>query len=484
VSTTAEDQTANRLISTDSPSGGAPADVRDDWDRVRAMKKELEDAGVAYCYASYVDIHGVPKAKCVPIGKFEKMCGGSELFTVGAMEGMGLAGPHEDECAVVPELDTGITLPWASDRAWFTGQLYYHGEPYPSDSRVILKRMVDKAAERGYRVNLGFEPEFYVLRGNDGAAFDTLSDTYYGLCPAYDVHATEQAMPYLDRMRRYMDSLGWNVYSFDQEGGHGQYEFDFGFTDILRGADQFVFFRLMAKQAAKEIGAHATFMPKPFPADFRSGAHFNISFEDIETGENLFAPGKERDAMAQRYGIDFSRRAFNCAAGMIRHGNALTAVTCPRYNSYQGLIAQGDMPDQSWAPVINAYGSNNRSSMLRLPANRHCIENRAPDMSCNPYLAAALHIGAALEGLEHDMDPGEPVNENAYELKGMSLREKREALLPKTMLHALEAFDDDPLTREVFGDFKDIFLNHKIGEWETAFYEVNECQRRNQLWFI
>jgi len=474
----------NRLIDPGSPSPGAPPNIQDDPQRVRDMQKQLQEAGVEYCYASYVDIHGVPKAKCVPIGKFHKMCAGSELFTVGAMEGMGLAGPHEDECAVVPDLDTATILPWAPNRAWFTGQLYHHGEPYPNDSRVLLKRMVDRAAQKGYRVNLGFEPEFYVLRENEGGGYRTLSDTYYGLCPAYDVYATEQAMPYLERMRSYMDALGWNVYSFDQEGGHGQYEFDFGFTDILTGSDQFVLFRLMAKQTAAEIGGHATFMPKPFPNDFRSGAHFNISFEDVETGQNVFAPGDKPDSMAEKYGINFSRAAFNCAAGMLRHANALTALTCPRFNSYQGLIAQGDMPDQSWAPVIIAYGSNNRSSMLRLPANRYCIENRAPDMSCNPYLAAAFHIAAALEGLEHDMDPGHPVNENAYKLTGMSMREQREALLPKTMLHALEAFDDDPLTREVFGEFKDIFLKQKLGEWDSAYYQVTEDQRRGELWLI
>lgn len=474
----------NRLIDAASPSPGAPPGIEGDRERVAAVKKELEAAGVQYCYASYVDIHGVPKAKCTPIDKFEKMCGGSELFTVGAMDGMGLSGPQEDECAAVPDLDTCTVFPWDPSRAWFTGELYYHGEPYPNDSRVILKRMIARAAERGLRVNLGFEPEFYVLRNPEGDRLETLSPPYHGSCPAYDIDTTEGALPFLDRMRSHMDALGWNVYSFDQEGGNGQYEFDFGYTDILASADQFTFLRLMAKQVAREFGAQASFMPKPFAGEFRSGAHFNISIEDMETGRNLFAPEATADEMAERYGINFSRAAFNFTAGLLKHAHALTAVTCPTFNSYQGLLAQGEMPDQSWAPVIVAYGRNNRSSMLRLPANRYCIENRAPDMSCNPYLAAAFHIAAGLEGLDNDLDPGVPVNDNAYELAGASLREQRGALLPRTLLHALEAFDEDPLSGETFGPFKDIFLQYKIGEWEAAYYQVNDHQRRQRLWFI
>ena len=65
---------------------------------VESLKTKLESAGVEFVFAAYVDVHGVPKAKCVPIRQFDEMCGGSELYTVGAVEGMGLAGPHEDEC--------------------------------------------------------------------------------------------------------------------------------------------------------------------------------------------------------------------------------------------------------------------------------------------------------------------------------------------------------------------------------------------------
>ncbi|HEY7885116.1 MAG TPA: type III glutamate--ammonia ligase, partial [Cellvibrionaceae bacterium] len=369
-------------------------------------------------------------------------------------------------------------------QAWFTGELYYHGKPYANDSRVILKRMVKKAADLGYRVNLGIEPEFYLLRKDAEGKLKTLGPDYKGVCPAYDLNLTTHVMSTLDKLAGYMDELGWNLYSFDQEGGRGQYEFDFGYTDVLASSDQLTFLRLMIKRLADEIGGFATFMPKPFATEFRSGAHFNISLEDITTGRNIFAPDPDqRGAMATRYGADFSDSAYQFTAGLLTHAPALTALTCPTYNSYQGLIARGAMADMSWAPVVMAYGRNNRSAMLRMPANRYCIENRAPDMSCNPYLAAAFHIAAGLEGMEQKLDPGEPQNRNAYEL-GSSLSEQRKQLLPRTLLHALEAFDDDPLVETVFGEFKNIFLTQKMREWESSFYRITQEQLDDKLTFI
>jgi glutamine synthetase len=83
---------------------------------------------------------------------------------------------------------------------------------------------------------------------------------------------------------------------------------------------------------------------------------------------------------------------------------AITAVTCQSYNSYQGLLAQGELREFSWAPVLVAWGKNNRSAMLRLPGNRHCVENRAVDMSTNLYLAAAISLAAGLDGIEQKLD--------------------------------------------------------------------------------
>jgi glutamine synthetase len=454
--------------------------------RIAQLKRDLQERGVQYCFAAYVDVHGIPKSKVAPLARFEEMCAGGELYTVGACEGMGLVGPQEDECQTVPDLDSCIICPWDTRYAWFSASLVHHGRPFWGSSRDILARVLDEARQMGFSFALGIEPEFYVLRKDADGRYHPLAPVAFrqpNTC--YDVRQTLMSMDFLDPMCRYIEQLGWGVHSFDQECGRGQFEFDFHYADALTMADRFIFLRLMAKEVAGRLGAIATFMPKPFANDFRSGAHFNMSLASVETGHNVFLPAGEPDAWAQRYGLNCSRTALHFVAGLLRHAPALTAVCCPTYNSYKGLIAQGDLPEMSWAPVLRCYGRNNRSAMLRLPMSRPCIENRAVDMSVNPYLAAALSLAAGLEGIREELDPGEPLNDNLYTLSASAAAGRRVQRLPQTLLDALRAFEEDPLVERTFGpDFRQVYLEHKTREWNRAFYRVHEEERQEMLAYV
>src|SRR5438309_3879656 len=151
--------------------------MRPPHDQVASLKNKLLADGVQYAFASYVDVHGISKAKCDPISKFEEMCEGSELYTVGAVEGMGLVGPQEDECNTVPDLKTCTVLPWDKRYAWFSADCWYHGQPYHADSRVLLGKVVAKAKSMGFTMNLGIEPEFYVLRRDANGKLVPLAQT-------------------------------------------------------------------------------------------------------------------------------------------------------------------------------------------------------------------------------------------------------------------------------------------------------------------
>jgi len=474
-------------MSAHAPRFAVPEDFHPDPAKVETVKKRLMSAGVQRCLATFVDVYGIPKAKVTPIEVFEHMCEGSELYTVGALEGLGLVGPQEDECATVPDLDTAVILPWDRSLAWFSSDLYYHGEPYRGDPRGILRSVLARAERLGFRFDLGVEPEFFVLtEQSDGSLRPITRTQFRGPNACYDVTLATESHPFLGPLSSYMKELGWGLYSFDQECGRGQYEFDFGYADALTMADRFVFLRYMAKRVAESIGAFATFMPKPFSDDFRSGAHFNMSLADAKSGANAFAPqGGRVGKLASRYGVNCSDLALHFIAGLKHHAAAITAVTCPSYNSYQGLIAQGALREFSWAPVLIAWGKNNRSAMLRLPGNRYCVENRAVDMSTNPYLAAAISLAAGLEGIEKELDPGEPLNDDLYKLGPKEMAAAGVPFLPKTLLHAIEAFDADPISSAAFGDFyKGIYSAHKLREWERSFYAVTDEQRREYLRYI
>lgn len=446
-----------------------------------AIRERLAEAGVRYVFGAYVDAHGVPKSKCVPIAHLESMAGGSELYTVGALEGMGELGPNEDECEGHPDLEAVEVLPWNPRFALAPADLIFHGAPYSHDSRYVLKAQLAAAAELGYRFNVGIEPEVYVLREVEGKWVPWVSeDLRHVPTRGYDIETTILADPFLEPMVRHMTELGWEVYSFDHEGGHGQYEFEFRYTDALEMADRMVLFRLMAKHVARSLGCIASFMPKPFDDNFGSGAHVNMSLADLETGENRFEAAPE-DASSNGY-HGYSKLAYQFTAGILRHARAITAVACPTVNSYKRLLPVGHMDHITWAPVYQAYGHNNRTLMCRLPVNRRCTELRTADSATNFYLVTALTLAAGLEGIRQQLDPGEPVNVDTYSVPDGQLAERGVHRLPRTLGEAIDAFESDPLARETFGsEFHASYVKLKRSEWEGYSTVVSEWERKHYL---
>ena len=98
--------------------------------QAQELRDQLVEQGVKYVFGWYTDIHGVPKSKCVPVQSLPSMAKGSELYTVGALEGMGDLGPHEDECAGIPDLERLVVLPWDPRFALVPTRLHLDGIPY------------------------------------------------------------------------------------------------------------------------------------------------------------------------------------------------------------------------------------------------------------------------------------------------------------------------------------------------------------------
>jgi glutamine synthetase len=258
-----------------------------------SLRSELESQGVRYALASYVDLHGVCKAKAVPLSHLGQMLGGSELFTGAALDGVP-QDMSDDEVAAVPDPATATVLPWRRDLVWMASTLHLHGQPFEACSRHILERVRAQAAAMGYRFNLGIETEFFVLRRDEQGRAVPLSPRDCLDKPAYDVRTLLDNLPWLDELVSAMNQLGWGVYSFDHEDGPGQFEIDFDYADGLTMADRLTFFKLMAKEIAHNHGLIATFMPKPYADRTGSGAHFNMSLADLESGANLFETAEKR----------------------------------------------------------------------------------------------------------------------------------------------------------------------------------------------
>jgi glutamine synthetase len=445
------------------------------------LSARLREQGVRYLFGAYVDAHGVPKSKCVPVEYLPSMADGSELYTVGALEGMGPLGPNEDECAGVPDLARLTVLPWDRRFAIAPADLHFRGAPYTHDSRAVLKRQLAAATALGYAFNVGIEPEVYVLREHDGEWRPWIAqDADNAPTRGYDIEATMLADGFLEPMVDHMTELGWDVYSFDHEGGDGQYEFEFRHTEALEMADRMVLFRLMAKHVARTLGCIATFMPKPFDHNFGSGAHVNMSLADLTTGENLFEAGPADDGANGHHG--YSRLAYRFTAGVLRHARAITAVACPTVNSYKRLLPVGLMDHITWAPVYQAFGHNNRTLMCRLPMNRRCTELRIADSAANFYLVMGLTLAAGLEGIREELDPGEPVNVDTYSMPDTDLAARGVHRLPRSLGEAIDAFEADGLARDTFGpEFHASFVELKRGEWEAYGTVISQWERDQYL---
>jgi glutamine synthetase len=285
---------------------------------------------------------------------------------------------------------------------------------------------------------------------------------------------------FLEPMVDHMTELGWEVYSFDHEGGDGQYEFEFRYTDALDMADRMLVFRLMAKHVARTLGCIATFMPKPFDHNFGSGAHVNMSLADLDSGENRFESGPA-DAAANGH-RGYTQLAYHFTAGVLKHARAITAVACPTVNSYKRLLPVGLMDHITWAPVYQAYGHNNRTLMCRLPMNRRCTELRIADSAANFYLVMALALAAGLEGIREELDPGEPVNVDTYSVPDEELARRGVHRLPRTLGEAIDAFAADELARDTFGpEFHRSFIELKRSEWDAYSTVISDWEREQYL---
>jgi glutamine synthetase len=441
-------------------------------DDVKAIQENLRAKGVKYCIGAYVDIHGITKAKVVPIDHLPQMAAGSERYTGYALDGLGQR-PNDDELASVPDLSHIVQLPWEPKIAWMPADNTFRGEPYPLSTRVALKNVLAQAAEMGFGMNLGIECEIYLLKKNPDGTLEIPHPDIKLNKPCYDVTGFVQQFGWLDKVSSCINDLGWDLYSLDQEDGNSQFEFDFNYSDALTSCDRMTFFRFMAKHYAKEEGLIATMMPKPFANQTGTGAHFNMSLYDIHTGKNLFACDPKEDPR----GLGLTPLGYHFIAGILKHGRALCAAFAPTVNSYKRLVRQGAMTYFSWAPVFNSYGSNNRTNSVRVPAGGGRCESRNADGAVNPYLAATLALAAGLEGIREKLDPGQPNEDNLYAISEEERLGRGIDFLPQTLQEAVAAFAADPLVERTLGkELRDEFIRYKTAEWETYHLTVSQWE--------
>ncbi|MFD1331229.1 type III glutamate--ammonia ligase [Methylopila musalis] len=442
---------------------------------VAGAKAFLGKNGVRYILAQFVDIHGVAKSKAVPVQHLEGLLEDGAGFAGAGAWGLGMA-PHEAEFMVVCDLDTLTLTPWAPGYARMMGAGRVAGEAHPVDTRNVLKRQVERLTARGWTLNTGLEPEFILVRRGADGQITVFDETDTLAKPAYDYRGLMRGRSFLEKITASLQAVGIDVYQIDHEDANGQYEINFKYADALKSADQVILFKMAAAEIAHELGAICSFMPKPRSDTTGSGMHIHCSIADAD-GRNLF-----HDASDPR-GLGLSRLAYHFLGGVMAHAPALTALLAPTVNSYKRLVVGENVSGTTWAPVFVAYGDNNRTAMVRIPYGR--LELRTGDSAMNPYLATAALIAAGLDGVERELDPGEPHNINFYALSAGEVADLGVEVLPQTLGAALDALEADELFARTLGDrVISEFLKIKRAEWGAYCRHVSQWEVERYLSFF
>ncbi|MFF2083328.1 type III glutamate--ammonia ligase [Nocardia sp. NPDC058176] len=380
-------------------------------------------AGTEFILALFVTLSGKPCAKLVPVEAVELLAGDGVGFA-GYAAGMMGQQPSDPDLVAIPDVRTFTPIPFLRPGlALVHCTPHVMGKPWPFAPRVILERTLEAAAARGFTVNVGAEIEYFLLgRTADGELITAdIADRSHQ--PCYDARDVTRMYDHLTEVSTAMNSLGWGNYASDHEDGNGQFEQNFDYADALTTADRVITARYLLSMIAEKRGMQATFMPKPFTDRTGTGMHLHLS---LWNGDTPVFP----DAADPR-GLGLSATAYAFIAGILDHACALQGVIAPTVNSYKRIGATSTTSGATWSPRHATYGGNDRTHFLRVP-DRNRVELRGSDGSANPYLAAAATISAGLDGIDRALDPGEPGG-------------KGDRLLPMTLVHAMDAFDADPV---------------------------------------
>ncbi len=434
----------------------------------------LKENNVKYILAQFVDIHGVAKVKSVPAAHLKDILTNGAGFAGGAICGMGIA-PNGPDYMAVGDLSTLALIPWQPGYARIICDGHVEGKPYSFDSRVVLKRQVDRLTKNGWILYTGLEPEFSLLKKDEQGNILPVDETDTLVKPCYDYKGITRQSAFLEKLTESLIEAGLDVYQIDHEDANGQFEINYTYADCLKSADDFIMFKMAASEIANQMGMICSLMPKPFSNRPGNGMHMHMSIGDGK--KTLF----QDDSDTTGHGL--SKLAYHFMAGILAHAPAITALAAPTVNSYKRLVVGRSLTGATWAPAYISYGNNNRSTMVRIPYGR--LELRLPDGGCNPYLTTAAVIAAGLDGVARELDPGKGNADNLYDYSPAQLKAAGIGILPQNLNEAVRALEEDTVIREALGmELTQEFIDMKYMEWVEYQRHVSDWEIKRYVEFF
>ncbi|MDD3594001.1 MAG: type I glutamate--ammonia ligase [Candidatus Gastranaerophilales bacterium] len=420
----------------------------------KEIKSIIAENNIEFIRLQFCDLNGAVKNLAVPATQIDKVLNNEVMLDGSSIKGF--RSIETSDMYFYPDLSTFAILPWRGTESSNVARIIcdihnQDGTPFEGCPRCNLKRVIAKAKALGYEMNVGPEAEFFIFKKDACGEATTIPHDdagYYDTAP-YDLGENFRA-----DMVKTLTKMGFEIEASHHEVSQGQHEIDFKYSNALTTADNIVTFKYAVKAMAGKHNLHATFMPKPIFGINGSGMHCNISL--FKDGENLFYNADRT--------YQLSKEALYTIGGLLKHVKAFTSVTNPLVNSYKRLVPGYE------APVYLAWSLANRSALIRVPAKRGNatrVELRSPDPSCNPYLALAVLIEAAMDGIKNKIEPPLQVEENIYDMTPKELKRNKINSLPGSLFEAIELTEKSELVKEALGAhiFHE-FLATKRREWD------------------
>jgi glutamine synthetase len=380
---------------------------------------------------------------------------------------------HESDLIIKPDASTYAVIPWIEKD--YTARLICdiisggsERVAFSRDPRSIALKAERFVRDRGYTSSYwGPEVEFFVFDKLEVNTMTPYQSQSYNISSreapwstegvGYALRLKEGYLPsapgdtLMDYRNECVDILSNNFGIICDAHHHevataGQCEIDIRYDTLTNAADAVQSYKYIVKNIAKKHNMIATMMPKPIALDNGSGMHVNVSLWN--NGKNLFFDANDQYA-------EMSQVAHYFGGGILDHAYALAAIVAPTTNSYRRLVPGYE------APVYIAWSTGNRSAIIRIPAHykgerfstMKRIEFRAPDPSCNPYLAFSAIVAAGLDGIQKKTSIGSPVDEDIFKMTAKKRREFGIKQLPASLRDAYEELESDrSFLKPAFGD--------------------------------
>lgn len=423
-----------------------------------AVATRLAAAGVRLVAITFVDNAGVSRLKIVPLGKLAGAAvngvGISSTFAVFANDDhlaftSGFDTPSGD-MRLVPDLSAAVAQHGNPGWGWAPAdQCDQEGRGLPTDQRGFLRRVRDAAASDGVEFGMSFEVEF--------SLFDHAGEPLHR-GPGYSPFALIPAQRYLAELADALAAQGIPLEQVHPEYADGQYELSVAPSDPLVAADRYVLLRMTIRRLAAQHDLRASFAPTVLPGAVGNGCH--LHFSAWRDRQNLMTGGNGP--------ADLRPEGEAAAAGVLRHLPDLMAVFAPSAASY------GRLQPSRWSGAYTCWGHENREAALRLSKGSRAVRARAAnfelktvDGTANPYLAAALLVAAARDGLREELRLPAGITADPATLSDAERVAGGIERLPVDLGAAIERLERSSFARGAMGEaLHDAFVGVRRYEWD------------------